>query len=333
MKNAIIHCLIVVFCFVSCSKDITAPLQEMSPIDVFEEFWQYVDQQYIYFEEKNVDWNEIYTTYRNQLTESTTEQELLSICESALKELKDSHNQIKAPFSQINKFDYREGYDIQFDLDVIKNNYLTDKLEIDGNLQFTIMESDIGYIYLPSMGRYRAFPQIVKEMKDQGVNGLIIDIRNNGGGDSDPLIDMMNIFVQETTTLGYYVEKSGPNHDEKTNPIGVTIEPSDFYFGLPTVILTNRTCYSAASYMAAFFKNIPNVTIVGQLTGGGGGGNLSIELSNGWIVAVSTSDFLDKEFITIENGVKPDIDINNKSENLVRGIDDMLDTAIEIILN
>ena len=77
-------------------------------------------------------------------------------------------------------------------------------------------------------------------------------------------------------------------------------------------------------------KAIPNFTLVGQVTGGGGGGNAGYELSNGWVVAISVSDFLDVEGNTVELGVVPDIAIENTQEDIQNNRDRMLEKAMEI---
>ena len=59
--------------------------------------------------------------------------------------------------------------------------------------------------------------------------------------------------------------------------------------------------------MAAIYRAITGVTLVGQVTGGCGGGNSGYQISNGRIMGISVSDFLDQDSKSIEAGVDPDV--------------------------
>ena len=85
--------------------------------------------------------------------------------------------------------------------------------------------------------------------------------------------------------------------------------------------------------MAAMVKGIDNVQVFGQVTGGGGGGNYGHQLSNSWLLAVSASDFVDKEGQSIELGVEPDIEIINSEADIEAGKDIILKRAFAIQKN
>ena len=173
--------------------------------------------------------------------------------------------------------------------------------------------------------------KIWRDKINENTNCLIIDLRDNSGGDSDPIPTIYGDFVTNETFLGSYIEKSGPAREDETDPIGINATPStNFHFDGQVIVLINRSGYSATSYMAAMTKALPNATVIGQITGGGGGGNMAFELSNGWIIGVSVSDFLDINGKTIEFGVSPDIEIENTESDIVQGRDIMLEKAIEI---
>jgi len=213
---------------------------------------------------------------------------------------------------------------------LIKENYVIDSLGSDGYLYWALLQDNAGYVNLSKFNRYQAFSSVFRDMKTKNVDKLIIDMRSNSGGDSNDIPELLNVLVQKKTVLGAYIEKNGPNHDDVTDPIKVYAHPNpDFYFDIPVVVLINRGSYSATSYFAAMIKGLDNVTLVGQITGGGGGGNLGYQLSNGWLVAVSVSDFVDKQGVSIESGVEPDIFIENSESDLLNGVDRMLDKAID----
>lgn len=325
MKNLLLV-ILVIQSLTSCTQP---NLDGNTQQEIFNEFWTWVDQNYIYFEEKEVDWNEVKNQYSTLISDDTSEDELFILMGDALRTLKDTHNRLERAEGRTATFNFRDGYEIHFDVNVIKSNYVTDSIGSSGNLYWAMLEGDVGYVHLSDFTRYNAFLSIFKEMKNRNASKLVIDMRSNGGGNSDNVPELLGALVTERTALGAYVEKSGPGHDDKTNPIFVYADPmSDFHFDIPIVVLINRGCYSATSYFAAMIKDLENVTLMGQITGGGGGGNLGYQLSNGWLVAVSVSDFEDKQGISIEPGVTPDVLIENTSEEIENGQDKMLEMAI-----
>ncbi len=310
----------------SCSQ---LDLERNNQSQLFDEFWTWVDHNYIYFEEKEVDWLEVKNQYESLISENTTDDELFEIFGNALRTLKDTHNRLQRPEGRSAGYDFRDGYEIHFELDLVKRNYVVDSLGADGNLYWAMLNDNVGYVNLSVFNRYRAFKSVFEEMKSREVNKLVIDMRSNGGGDSNNIPDLLGALVKEKTLLGAYIEKNGPDHNDTTHPIRVFANPDeDFHFDIPIVVLINRGSYSATSYFSAMMKGLDNVTLMGQVTGGGGGGNLGYQLSNGWLVAVSVSDFIDKEGTSIEIGVQPDVMIENNAIDIENGIDEMLEMAI-----
>ena len=334
MKARLVTLLILFTTLYSCSKEVYSFDHSNHNQLIFNEFWTFVDEHYIFFDSKNIDWESVKEKYEGQISPELSEEELFEICEDALTELKDAHSRLESKFAKSKNYNIREGYEIHFSPYVVRDQYAGGEWTRTGNIFHSILDNDIGYIYIAFMSKYEELINIIKNMEQNKVKGIVIDIRNNPGGDSNPLPDILGHFVKEPTPLGYYVEKSGPRHDDITDPLSVNSKPKrDSYIELPISLLINRSSYSAASYMAAMCKEIKNFTIVGQITGGGAGGNYGYELSNGWILAVSVSDFLDTDFESIELGVEPDLKIENSKEDIENGKDRMLENAIEIIMN
>ena len=329
MKNLIPIYIIVLLTFFSCARGIvTLPLGTNQ--EIYKEFWTYVNEHYIYFETKKVDWDAVFEKYYHNL-KTGSEQELYEAMESSLIELKDSHNRLQVDGKDADKFDFRDGWEIHFSNQLVEEQYLIDTFQIDGYIHWGYLPENIGYIYLPAFNRYGGMQNILKDMNDKGVQKIIFDMRNNGGGDSNQIPKLAGHFVQEKTILGSYVEKNGPKQDDITAPIPIYAIPStEFILDIPIVVLINRGSYSATSYFAAMMKGLPNVSVIGQRTGGGGGGNYGYQLSNGWMIAVSVSDFLDKQNNSIEPGVEPNLEIINSMQNIMNRRDVMLEKAIEM---
>ncbi len=300
------------------------------PKVLFDEFWTFVDKNYIYFDAKKIDWDAVYQKYRPQINVQSTEDELFAIMDAAVVELQDAHSLLVKPKKVGTQYDFRSGYNINFDPNHIKSKYVKDSLGQEGNLYWALMDGHVGYIYLPKFNDFLAFEKVLRVMKNLNVKKLIIDVRNNGGGNSNPVPGLLGTLVRQKTLLGSYVEKIGPAHDDIVKPIPMYAHPrADFHFDIPTAVLINRGCYSATTYFAAMIKELPNVTLVGQGTGGGAGGHLGYQLSNGWQIRVSVSDFLDKHGVSVELGVSPDLEIENTKEDIQNGIDRMLEKAMD----
>ena len=329
MKYTIILASIFTLFFASCSQELL-PTSEYNNESIFNEFWSFVDERYIFFEQKEVDWDQVRQQYASLVTEDLTDAELFDICNQALLELKDNHCRIAAADQSGTSYNIATGYEVHFSSEVIREQYLSDPLQSSGIIQYAKMDNNIGYIYIPDMLRYASLGRVMSQLIDEESKGLIIDVRNNGGGDSNLLPDILGRFVSEPTTLGYYVEKSGPDHDDITAPIEIQAIPQEQdYSHIPIHVIINRRCYSATSYLAAMFGALPQSKLFGQITGGGAGGNYGYQLSNGWVVTVSVSDFLDTEMNSIESGVAPDVQIENTAEDISNGRDRMLEAAIE----
>ncbi|MFZ1750118.1 MAG: S41 family peptidase [Saprospiraceae bacterium] len=302
-----------------------------NPSLLFDEFWHWVDKNYIYFDAKNLDWNAVYQKYAPTISDKTTEDELFDICEASILALKDAHSAISRPDKNGKVYDYKADYDIYFDFKIIKKSYIVDSLGSAKNLFWGLMNGNIGYIRLSNFTISSEFMQALMDMKSRKVSKIIIDVRNNGGGNSNTVPKLLSQFVDSKLPLGAYIEKIGPGHKEVTNPIWIYTDPKlKKDWDIPLVVMTNRMSYSATSYFAGMVKGLPNMKIVGQKTGGGGGGHLGYQLSNDWLVRVSVSDFIGKDMLSIELGVEPDILIENTKEDLENGIDKMLETAINL---
>jgi len=333
MKYSFLVSLLYIITLCSCSSHLISPSMEYVPYEIYDEFWTQVDENYIFFDLKEIDWDEQREIAMNNMHPEMSEKDLFHVVDASLLALEDNHSRMEGLGMFHTPFNFTEGYDINFSLDLVEQNYASTEFEESGSLSYGIMESGAGYIHFSQMNQYGAFGQIIRDMKDQGVTGLVIDVRGNGGGDSNPIPALLSDFTSDEIFLGSYVEKAGPGHNEVTPLLPAVTSPTAYDFGLPVVMITNRQGYSATSYFAAMAKEIPSITVIGQTTGGGAGGNLGFQLSNGWVIAVSVSDFIDTAGSSIELGVEPDIAVVNSKTDLAVGTDKMLEYAVGMILS
>ena len=142
-------------------------------------------------------------------------------------------------------------------------------------------------------------------------------------------------FIDEEISGGYIRHKTGPGSNDFSDPYEIRYKPASAdhirYLG-PIIVLTNRSCYSAANNFVAVMKSLPNVRICGSRTGGGGGLPFSSELPNGWGIRFSACPITDADDRPTEFGIDPSpgYEVDCTEEELAKGKDAILDFAIEV---
>jgi C-terminal processing protease CtpA/Prc len=310
----------------SCNKEFYSP--KNNPKEVFNTFWKYTDENYVYFDYKNIDWNAKQIQYSNKISDNISEDSLFSICASLLAELKDGHCILESKKQKF-QYDYTNGYQVNFDLALIKNKYLNNNFQVKGFYTFGVINDTIGYVYYEKFKQGSYFADVMNFFNQKNVSKIIIDVRNNGGGDPEIAQDMASYFVKQETLIGSIRHKGGKEHDNFSSKVEIKATPKAVSFDKKVNVLTNRKSFSASSYFAGMVNSFPKTQLIGQITGGGGGAAAAYELSNGWVVKITSNYFQDKNNNHIENGVAPNILIENTISDISNQTDKMLEKAIE----
>jgi len=178
----------------------------------------------------------------------------------------------------------------------------------------------VGYVYLPDMGDAglnefvkQYFPQIRKE-------GIIFDVRYNGGGFVDQLI-----FERLRRVLAGM--ESARNWEPNTVPGNV------FYGAM--VCVTNHYAASDGDFFSYYFKQYKLGPLIGERTWGGVRGiRGQIPLiDGGYITRPEFSLYgLDSKWLIENRGVAPDVEVDNRPDLVINGQDPQLEKAIELVL-
>lgn len=302
----------------------------------FDALWQIMDERYCFFEAKDVDWDEVYARYAPRVSEDMGREALFYLMDEMLKELKDGHVNLSSPFDVARYTDWYDDYPRNFYIDLIEHdNYLGKDYKIASGLKYKVLKDNIGYVYYNSFSAGIGTGNLHEVIKHlMTCDGIIIDVRNNGGGQLTNSEKLVSPFVTEKTLVGYMLHKTGKGHNDFSKPYKKTVEP---YAGLSylkkVAVLTNRRTYSAANDFVSAMRYAPNVKIFGDVTGGGGGMPFSSELPNGWSVRFSASPMLDAEMNHIEFGIQPDVPCGVTEEDRNKHIDPIIETAREYIRN
>jgi C-terminal processing protease CtpA/Prc len=191
----------------------------------------------------------------------------------------------------------------------------------------------VGYIYYGSFSSGIGDGNINQVLDRMAIcDGIILDIRNNGGGLMTNSDKLASHFFNEKTLVAYMRHKTGKGHNDFSDPYKIYVEPSNgVKYQKKVIVLTNRGCFSAANDFVNEMRYAPNAIIIGDRTGGGSGLPFSSELPNGWSVRFSASPILDAEQEQLEFGIDPDVKIDMTDEDMAKGIDTIIEKARELI--
>lgn len=294
----------------------------------FEALWTIMDEHYCFFTYKDVDWNDIHDRYSARISENMDNDALFTVLCEMLAEVKDGHVNLSASHDLGRYWNWKDDYPDNFD-EKIQKKYLGTDYGIASGLKYKILEDNIGYIYYGSFSSGIGDGNISQVLDRMAVcDGIILDVRNNGGGELTNSDKLASHFFNEKTLVGYMMHKTGKGHDDFSKPYEIYVKPaSGVKYQKKVAILTNRSCYSATNDFVNAMTYAPNTVIIGDKTGGGSGLPFTSEIPNGWSVRFSASPMLNAKKEHIEFGIKPDIKVDMSDEDMAKGIDSIIERA------
>lgn len=207
----------------------------------------------------------------------------------------------------------------------------------DEGMSFTVMNG-IGYLVINNFedSKYiQRFDSLFTQINT--TKGLIIDIRNNGGGNSFIGDQILTRLINKPFQgLGYRIPKyisipgKGVQWDEEAAD---GIQPNGkLYYAKPVILLVSARTFSAAEDFAATFDYIKRGKLIGQITGGSTGQPVTFNLPGGGSARVcGKHNFYPdgKEFVGV--GIQPDIVVEKRVADMYHGRDAALLKAIDIL--
>ena len=344
MKKTITYLGIGLFCVAlfACEEAFIRDEYDDNAVDIFNSMWTTVDENYSFFDLKGIDWDAVYEANRPRVENGMRRDSLFNVLADMLFVLRDGHVNLQAGFDLSRNWDWYLDFPQNFDYTVIERNYLADDYEITGPFRHRAIDS-IGYIYYESFEDdfsesivdylVTSYASRINSNDDTLIfKGLIIDVRDNGGGSISNVNTLVSRFADERRHVQNWQYKDGPGHNDFTEPIKKYAEPEGaFQYNGPVVVLATRSCYSATNFFVQIMKNFPNVVVMGDSTGGGGGLPINRELPNGWTYRFSSTVTTTVAGENIENGVAPDIRVDITDEDKQAGRDTILEEALELI--
>lgn len=335
MKNFQFYILfsIALFSLNSCKKFFKEEPQN-NPEAIFENLWKTYNEEYAPFEERNVDWQAAYNTYRPMVKANTSNDQLFSILSQMLEIFDDGHISLTAPNKQIfysNKVRREKIDDELFNKDVIKS-YLEAEFKTgfeDSYIYGKIKNENVGYIYFDYVGdNFFVFDEFLN--KFENANGIIIDLRHNQGGDFTYCFSEIRRLTNEKRYVFRSKTKNGKGKNDYTEWKEWYLEPKTPHFNKPISVLMDRYTISAGERSVMAFKTLPNVTLIGDTTNGAHGTMIARELANGWYFTIVPQKVEMADGLSYEGiGIAPDIFIKNQISDINAGIDKSLELAID----
>ncbi|MBR1485328.1 MAG: S41 family peptidase [Prevotella sp.] len=307
-----------------------------TPQGNFEALWRIIDEHYCFLDYKKevygLDWNDVYNKYKVRVNDRMSRAQLFEVLTGMLGELRDGHVNLSAAFDYGRDWSWFEAYPSNLS-DTLLRRYLGTDYKMASGLTYRILDDNIGYL------RYESFSNAFGEGNlDEALlhlmlcNGLIIDIRGNGGGDLTNAEMLAARFCNERTLVGYIQHKTGPGHSAFSAKEPRYLDPSrNVRWQKPVCVLTNRHVFSAANEFVMYMKQLPHVTIVGDHTGGGAGMPFSSSLPNGWSVRFSAVPLYDANGESCEFGIAPDVAVALNDNDFEKGEDTIIETARRLL--
>lgn len=221
----------------------------------------------------------------------------------------------------------RDGKEIEFNLE-------RKKLEVD-TVNYRMEDRSgkkIGYISVSEFDEVTAsqFKSAISELSKEGMEGLVIDLRDNPGGLLDVTCEMLDRMIKKGL-LVYTVDKYGKRVDEDATD-------SDS-FDKPVAILVNGNSASASEVFSGAMKDYKAATLVGTKTFGKGIVQSIVPFGDGTAMKVTVSKYYTPNGVNIHGtGIEPDVVVElskdaTKNGKYERKNDNQLDKALDVVVD
>ena len=191
-----------------------------------------------------------------------------------------------------------------------------------------MLENDIGYVQITTFGDKTTseLRATLKDLMAQNPKGLIIDLRNNGGGYLQTAVEVASEFIGDGVVL-YEQYGDGQRTTYQALKNGQATE-------IPLVVLINEGTASASEIVAGAIQDYGRGELVGVTSYGKGSVQNWVPLSNNQgAVRVTIAKWLTPDERTISGeGLQPDVEVEITNEELQAGQDPQLDKAVEVLL-
>lgn len=188
-----------------------------------------------------------------------------------------------------------------------------------------MVDDGIGYIAVSEFDlvTYDQYKQALEELESQGMRSLVVDLRNNPGGNYDTVCDILDLMLPKGLIV-YTKDKAG-NKDEK-------FSDDEHQFELPLVVMMNGNSASASEIYVGAIQDYGIGTIVGTQSYGKGVVQQIFDLKDGTSVKLTIAEYFTAKGRNIHGkGITPDVEVEYEENKEKPEADNQLDKAMEVL--
>ena len=192
-------------------------------------------------------------------------------------------------------------------------------------VEYEMKEDQIGYLRILEFDTVtlKQFENALTDLENQGMKGLVIDLRSNPGGNLDTVVDMLRMILPEGTIV-FTKDKDGNVIEEKNE--------EDHEFKKPLAVLVNQASASASEIFAGAVQDYGVGKIVGMTTYGKGVVQQLVNLGDGTCLKVTIAEYFTAAGRSInKKGITPDVEVEYVADPDHEDADNQLDKAIEVV--
>ena len=186
--------------------------------------------------------------------------------------------------------------------------------------------NDTGYIKIDTFSNttYTQFKEALEALEKNNINGLVIDVRNNGGGYLNSAVEIAELFIEKGKNIYGLENKKGKTFYEDNTKTQRNYK---------IAVLINSSSASASEILASALKESYGATIIGTTSYGKGTVQETSKLSSGGMVKYTTAYWLTPNGNSVNNvGIKPDIEIIlDKTDEYQYETDNQLQGALNAV--
>ena len=188
---------------------------------------------------------------------------------------------------------------------------------------YEMKEDNIGYIIVSGFEQvtYKQFEEAIKDLNEQGMEKMIVDLRDNPGGNLSTVCEMLDLILPEGTIV--YTE-------DKNNVREVITSDDKKQMQIPMAVLINGNSASASEIFAGAIQDYEMGTLVGTTTYGKGIVQNIYSLGDGTSLKLTTSEYFTPNGRNIHGiGIKPDIEVKYEYDAEKPTADNQLQAAMK----
>lgn len=192
-------------------------------------------------------------------------------------------------------------------------------------VEYEMKEDQIGYLRILEFDAVtlKQFENALTDLENQGMKGLVIDLRSNPGGNLDTVVDMLRMILPEGTIVSTK-DKDGNVIEEKNE--------EDHEFKKPLAVLVNQASASASEIFAGAVQDYGVGKIVGMATYGKGVVQQLVNLGDGTYLKVTIAEYFTASGRSInKKGITPDVEVEYEADPDNEDADNQLDKAVEVV--